>query len=75
MEIWARKGMTNKRVDASESALAVEPKHAFPLRALIALRLYAGKGVLWLIEPAQDEMIGPDLDKLKEMQELFFPRK
>ena len=41
------------------------------IRALAAFRLYIGRGILWLIEPAQNEALRPTIKNIEDIQRLF----
>jgi hypothetical protein len=41
------------------------------IRALAALRLCIGRGILWLIAPAQNEALRPAIEDIENIRRLF----
>jgi hypothetical protein len=41
------------------------------IRALATLRLYIGRGILWLIAPARNEALKPTIENIENIRRLF----
>jgi hypothetical protein len=41
------------------------------IRALAAVRLYIGRGILWLIVPARNEELRPTIENIENIRRLF----